>query len=108
MYGLLTPASVNEVTLEFNGIPITDGIAIYSGTTVTVDDRVMTAFICSINHGLSVGDEIKITGDTITGYEGVYNVYKLGFGDGTYTNNTFVVDINLGFPPSFIGTKTRF
>lgn len=105
---LTYPATTNEVILEFNSVPITDGIAIYSGTTVVVDDRVMTAFICSINHGLAVGDEVIIAGDTLTGYEGVFNVYKLGFGDGTYTNNTFVVDINLGVPPSFIGTKTRF
>lgn len=104
---LTYPAEANEETLTFNGVDITDGIAIYSGTTVTVDDRVMTAFICSINHGLSVDDEIKITGDTVTGYEGIHTVYKLGFGDGTYTSNVFIVDINLGAPIlSFIGTNT--
>lgn len=105
---LTYPAAVNEVDLKFNGISITSGIAIYSGTTVLVDDRIMTAFICSINHGLVVGDEISITGGTLTGYEGIHNIYKLGFGDGNYTSTVFIVDVNLGTPPSFIGTLTSF
>lgn len=103
---LTYPSEKNEELLSFNGVPITDGIAIYSGTTLTIDDRVMTAFICSINHGLNVGDEIIISGDTLTGYEGIHNIYELGFGDGTYQGNVFVVDINNGAPPSFIGTNT--
>lgn len=105
---LTYPYSVDEEILSFNGVPISDGVAIYSGATVLIDDRVMTAFICSINHGLSIDDEIIISGDVLTGYEGVHNVYQLGFGDGTYESNTFIVDINLGTPASFIGTNTSF
>lgn len=105
---LTYPSKSNYKPLIFNGVSIEDGIAIYSGTTILVDDRVMTAFICSINHGLSIEDEIEISSDVLTGYEGIYNVYQLGFGDGTYTTNTFIVDVNLGVPPSFIGTQTRF
>lgn len=103
---LTYPATTDEEDLIFNDVHINDGIAIYSGVTVIIDDRVMTAFVCSINHGLSVEDEVIISGVTSTGYEGIFNVYKLGFGDGTYTANTFIIDINLGVPPSFIGTKT--
>ena len=105
---LTYPATTDEEDLIFNGVSISDGIAIYSGTTTAIDDRLMTVFICSINHGLSIGDEITITGDTLTGYEGTYNIYQMGFGDGTYMSNAFILDINLGVPPSFIGTNTRF
>lgn len=105
---LTYPAEVDEQILVFNDVPITSGIAIYSGTSVTIDDRVMTAFICSINHGLDVDDEIELSGLTITGYEGVHRIYQIGFGDGSYLFNAFIVDINLGVPPSFIGTQTSF
>lgn len=101
------PAEVNLSPLVFNGVNISEGVALYSGTTVEVDERQMTAFICSINHGLNVGDRVKIQSDTSTGFEGEFDVYALGFGDGTYEDNTFVVDFTNTIP-SFIGTNTRF
>jgi hypothetical protein len=112
---LTYPKEIDLVPLEFNGVPLSDGIAIYSGTTVTIDDRPMTALICSINHGLSVGDEIVIRSNPIlpatdTGYEGVFNIYALGFGDGTYESNTFIIDYVIPvFPPNpFLNTRTSF
>ena len=113
---LTYPKEVDLVPLEFSGVPLSDGIAIYSGVTVTIDERPMTALICSINHGLSVGDEIIIRSNpilpaTATGYEGTYNVYALGFGDGTYESNTFIIDFVIPVfpaPPTnpFLNTRT--
>jgi hypothetical protein len=112
---LTYPKEIDLVPLEFNGVPLSDGIAIYSGTTVIIDDRPMTALICSINHGLSVRDEIVIRSNPIspatdTGYEGVFNIYALGFGDGTYESNTFIIDYVIPvFPPNpFLNTRTSF
>jgi hypothetical protein len=112
---LTYPKEVDLVPLQFNGVPLSDGIAVYSGTTVTIDDRPMTALICSINHGLSVGDEIIIRSNPIfpatnTGYEGTYNVYALGFGDGSYETNTFIIDYVIPAfpaPPANVFNNTR-
>lgn len=115
---LTYPKEIDLVPLEFNGVPLSDGIAIYSGTTVIIDERPMTALICSINHGLSVRDEIVIRSNPIfpatdTGYEGVFNIYALGFGDGTYESNTFIIDYvipSFPAPPAnvFANTRTSF
>lgn len=108
---LTYPSEKDVVSLEFNGVPLSEGIAIYSGTTVIIDSRPMTALICSINHGLSIGDEIVIRSTTANGYEGIFNVYGLGFGDGTYKTNTFILDYVIPgglTPTTFTGTETRF
>lgn len=115
---LTYPKEIDLVPLQFNGVPLSDGIAIYSGTTVTIDERPMTALICSINHGLSVGDTIIIRSNPIlpatdTGYESTFNIYALGFGDGTYETNTFIIDYVIPVfpaPPTnvFANTRTSF
>ena len=113
---LTYPKEINVKDLQFNGVSIEDGIAVYSGTTVMIDNRPMTAIICSINHGLSIGDEIVIKSNPIfpavdTGYEGIFNIYALGFGDGTYETNTFVLDYVIPgglLPTTFDNTRTSF
>jgi hypothetical protein len=113
---LTYPKYKDLLPLTFNGVDIQDGIAVYSGTTITIDNRQMTAFICSINHGLNVGDEVLIQSNPIspttdTGYEGIFNIYALGFGDGTYVSNTFIIDYVIpGGVPSglFKNTRTSF
>jgi hypothetical protein len=113
---LTYPKYTDLIPLTFNQVDIQDGIAVYSGTTITIDNRQMTAFICSINHGLSVGDEISIRSNPIlpatnTGYEGIFSIYELGFGDGTYLSNTFIVDYVIpgGITPGlFSNTRTSF
>lgn len=110
---LTYPKYTDLIPLTFNGVDIQDGIAVYSGTTVTIDNRQMTAFICSINHGLNVGDEIVIQSNPIspatdTGYEAIFNIYGLGFGDGTYVSNTFIIDYVIpGGVPAGLFTNTR-
>ena len=105
---LTFPSEKDLKILTFNGIPLSDGIAIYSGSTVTIDQRQMTAFVCSINHNLQAGDQVEIKSYSPTGYEGTYNVYTLGFGDGTFKNNVFVLDVDIGTPPSLISGQTHF
>jgi hypothetical protein len=113
---LTYPKYTDLIPLTFNQVDIQDGIAVYSGTTVTIDNRQMTALICSINHGLNVGDEISIKSNPIlpatnTGYEGIFSIYELGFGDGTYLSNTFIIDyvIPSGITAGlFSNTRTSF
>lgn len=101
------PSKENLYSLEFYGVPLTDGLAIFSAQTVTIDDRVMTAFICPIRHGLTQGDTITLTGAT-TGYEGNFSVYTLGLQDGTNLDNIFVIDIDLGVPPALSSSGLYF
>lgn len=101
------PSKENLFPLKFYGVPLSSGLAVFSAQTVVIDDRTMTAFICPISHGLSLGDTITITGAT-TGYEGDFVVYTLGFQDGTNTDNVFVIDIDLGSIPIIVGSGLYF
>jgi hypothetical protein len=103
---LTYPDTVNIKQLSFNSVPLSDGIAIFSGTTILIDDRVMTVLICPINHGLVVGDNIVISSQSSTGFEGTHTVYALGFGDGTYESNAFIVDLEISPFPNFSTSQT--
>lgn len=105
---LTYPATTNVEDIKFNGVSISQGIAIYSGMTITIDDRDMTAFICPIKHGLNFNDEIIISSSTGTTVDGIYNIYRLGFGDGTFQSNVFIIDNVFNLPIDSIGDKLRF
>lgn len=97
---------VEELTLY--GVPLSQGIAIFSATTITIDNRPMTVFSTPIPHNLSKGDKIYIDSDVSTGYEGFKTVYMLGIGDGTFKSTAFIVDTVVSLPPILNGSKIRF
>lgn len=103
------PYSGNLQTLTFNNVPLTDGIGVSSILSVEIDERLMTAIVCPINHGLEVGDIIFFESDIPTGINGEYSVYHLGLDDGSYSYNIFIIDVNLSvYPPITLNTKLRF
>jgi len=103
------PYTGNPEILTFNNVPLVDGIGVISIVQLTVDERDMTAVVCSINHGLSVNDIVRFDSDIATGLSGDYSVYHLGLDDGSYSNNIFIIDVTLDvYPPLTIFTKLRF
>lgn len=103
------PASGNIETLTFNNVPITDGISVVSINEVTIDDRQMTAVVCSINHGLSVGDIVRFNSDIPIGLSGDYSIYQLGLDDKSFQSSIFILDEALSvYPPINNNTKLRF
>lgn len=104
---LTYPKTINKTPLVFNGVNITDGIAVLEVTNVVIENRTMTVFKCAINHGLSIGDNIRIRSTIFTGYEGDKTIYLLGEGDGTNESNSFILDFNIPIPP-LIGKELRF
>lgn len=92
-------AEKNLVPIEINGLDISQGIPIYSGTTVTIDDKEMLALICYYSHNLSIGDSIELSSNTST-LDGQYSIEALGL-NGEFDDSIFVIDINPSPMPNF-------
>lgn len=82
-------------TVTFNSVPLSDGISIYSSSTVNIDNRDMTKIVTPINHNLSENDEIIIyyTGET------QHSVYAIGDENNEHESNMFIID-DLGILPN--------
>jgi hypothetical protein len=59
--------------------------------SVTSSTRTMVAFGVACKHNLSVGTTVKITGTT--GYDGSYDVVRLGLDNGDLIDYYFVIDL---------------
>jgi hypothetical protein len=97
-----------DQSTTFNDVPLSDGIALFSGKTVTINNRSMIVLYTSIAHNLSINDEIKIESTSIVGIEGFHQVYKLGNENNDYLDNAFVIDVNVPILLSFANTETKF
>lgn len=70
---------------------LTNGIAISSVFQTQVGGVNMTGFKTPINHGLRIGDQVRITGGTF--YDGVYLVSQLGDQNGDNDSNNFILNV---------------
>ena len=85
-------------TLYFNAnedpsypIYLKDGIAISSVFQTKVGGVDMTGFRTPINHGLKIGDQVRITGGTF--YDGVFIVSQVGDQNGDNDGNNFILNV---------------
>lgn len=74
----------------FNGIPLSNGIAIYSSSTVSIDNREMTKIVTPVFHNLNEGDEITIFYNSTSIN---YFVYRIGDEKNNYKQNMFIIDV---------------
>lgn len=79
-------AAQKDNDFELNAIPLSDGIAVFSSSTVSFSDRPMTKIISNIPHNLSQNDIVKIDGDIN------YIVYKTGDENNDNTSHIFLID----------------
>ncbi len=80
----------------FNNIPLSQGIAIYSSSTVTISNREMTKIVSPISHNLS--EDSNITIFNVSGGAD-YTVYKLGDEENGNIANMFIIDETGILPP---------
>jgi hypothetical protein len=94
----LTPVKIGTITYPSSTDSthnIVNGGLLINALSVTSSTRTMVAFgVCK--HNLSVGTTVKITGTT--GYDGSYDVVRLGLDNGDLIDYYFVIDL----PPTGI------
>jgi hypothetical protein len=95
---LTYPYSGSSDTIYFNAgnnplrpVYIKDGIAITKVENILVGGKGMTVFETPIKHGLKIGDQIIISGNTI--YDGKHVIYSLGDDNGDNLENNFIIDV---------------
>lgn len=101
MLKLTYPYSTKDITLVHNdaGITLADGIPVIEQMGVSIHDRLYTGFKTAINHGLDVGDEIKmynfqdITGNLVLSARTI-SIFSLGNQVNDNPERIFVVDID--------------
>jgi len=101
MLKLTYPYSTKDITLVENngGITLADGIPIIKKIKISINDRLYTGFKTPINHGLGVGDEIKMynfqdpTGNLVLSARTI-SIFSLGNQVNDDKERIFVVDID--------------
>jgi len=101
MLKLTYPYSTKDITLVQNdgGITLADGIPVIKKMKISINDRAYTGFKTAINHGLDVGDEIKmynfqdITGNLVLSARTI-SIFSLGNQINNNPERIFVVDID--------------
>jgi hypothetical protein len=95
--------SRDDIPLVTNGndqVTLADGIAVVELSTISLNNRDYTGFRTSINHGLVVGDEVKLYNfsDLTNGLLGLtertFKVFKLGNQTNDDKDTVFVIDIS--------------
>jgi len=101
MLKLTYPYSTKDITLIENngGITLADGIPVIEQIKISINDRAYTGFKTPINHGLDVGDKIKMynfqdpTGNLVLSARTI-SVFSLGNQVNDDKERIFVVDID--------------
>ena len=101
MLKLTYPYSTKDITLVENngGVTLADGIPVIEQIKISINGRSYTGFKTPINHGLDVGDEIKMynfqdpTGNLVLSARTI-SVFSLGNQVNDDKERIFVVDIN--------------
>lgn len=89
---ILYPQYKNYNTLTFNNIDIKDGIAVYTYMPIIYGEKIMTYFVCSLNHNLQKDDLINLNINGVVTQIKIVNIGDLrGFND----NCTFICDIQI-------------
>lgn len=100
------PFAKNLKPLLFNGINISDGLAIMAAGDAEVNGKQVSFFISPLAHNLSIGDKINIY--NVDGFVKTATVYQLGTVDNVYKKNVFFVDEKVSFIPDVFLKKYRF
>lgn len=85
----LSYAASKDDTFEFNNIPLSDGLSIFSSSIINYAGRQMTKLFINVAHNLSTGDIIRIN-DTDN-----YTVYALGDENQDNKSHIFIIDNQL-------------
>lgn len=91
---LLYPHSYNDKDILLNNISIDNGIAVHLQGTTIYNKKEVTYFVTSIAHNLKKGDQIQILIDGQYKREFIYDV---GFEDGSYSENIFLINKKYSF-----------
>lgn len=90
----LTYPYAYDDSIGFNNSPLSDGMSIIRKTDVVISNRDMTAFFTPVNHGLKVGDKIKVY--NVGGLQSTeeYEIVRVGLESNEKTDNyVFILDV---------------
>lgn len=96
----LTYPETSTDTLEFDGVPIGDGLRVNTMSQVGFNNRTVIKVITAIPHALTASDEVRVINSTTSAVDS-YVVYKIGDENGDYPANAFLIDANFT-PPDVV------
>ncbi len=100
---IVYPFNTKDIVLVKNNsnISLKDGVPIIDKFTIELNGRLYTGFRTPMNHGLNVGDRIKLfnfvdntPNNTLNLNTQIYRVFKLGNQTNDNKLRTFVIDVN--------------
>lgn len=91
----------------YTGYMTDGGLLIVDDTEVNIGGRGLTAFATSVEHNLSQGDEVTITGLTPSSLDGSYRVERRGLNDGQLKTHYFAVNIDHSSLSSSSGARMK-
>lgn len=103
LFKLVYPFSTKDITLVKNNLNISlkDGVPIINQFTIELNGRQYIGFRTPMNHGLNVGDRIRLfnfvdntPNNTLNLNTQLYRVFKLGNQVNDNKLRTFVIDVN--------------
>ena len=115
LFKLVYPFSTKDITLVKNNLNISlkDGVPIINQFTVELNGRQYIGFRTPMNHGLNVGDRIRLfnfvdntPNNTLNLNTNLYRVFKLGNQVNDNKLRTFVIDVNPSDINFTIGVST--
>lgn len=115
LFKLVYPFSTKDITLVKNNLNISlkDGVPIIDKFTIELNGRQYIGFRTPMNHGLNVGDRIRLfnfvdntPNNTLNLNTNLYRVFKLGNQVNDNKLRTFVIDVNPSDINFTIGVST--
>ena len=115
LFKLVYPFATKDITLVKNNLNITlkDGVPIIDKFTIELNGRQYIGFRTPMNHGLNVGDRIRLfnfvdntPNNTLNLTTQLYRVFKLGNQVNDNKLRTFVIDVNPSDINFTIGVST--
>lgn len=115
LFKLVYPFSTKDITLVKNNLNISlkDGVPIIDQFTIILNGRQYIGFRTPMNHGLNVGDRIRLfnfvdntPNNTLNLNTQLYRVFKLGNQVNDNKLRTFVIDVNPSDINFTIGVST--
>ena len=115
LFKLVYPFSTKDITLVKNNLNISlkDGVPIINQFTIELNGRQYIGFRTPMNHGLNVGDRIRLfnfvdntPNNTLNLTTQLYRVFKLGNQVNDNKLRTFVIDVNPSDINITIGVST--
>jgi len=115
LFKLVYPFSTKDITLVKNNLNISlkDGVPIIDQFTIILNGRQYIGFRTPMNHGLNVGDRIRLfnfvdntPNNTLNLNTQLYRVFKLGNQVNDNKLRTFVIDVNPSDINITIGVST--